>query len=80
MRLDYSQGFEQVTLIIADTGNHRIRQLQYNAYIFGTVNRYCWVSCLSGLCGNNTLSATLNHFKATPYSGKYFELFAMIFC
>jgi hypothetical protein len=31
--------------------------------------RSCVVRCLSGLCGNNTLSETDYHFRATPSAG-----------
>jgi hypothetical protein len=57
-------GVETTVIVIADTGNHRIRRIDY---VRSTGS--CIVSCLSGLCGNNTLSFTQYSTKATPYSG-----------
>lgn len=57
-------GVETTVIVIADTGNHRIRRIDY---IRSTGS--CIVSCFSGLCGNNTLSFTQLKTKATPYSG-----------
>ena len=55
---------ETTVIVVADTGNHRVRRIDY----VRSTNA-CRVSCLSGLCGNNTLSATAYKAKATPYSG-----------
>eukprot|EP01041_Mallomonas_annulata_P002580 gene2580-5042_t len=57
-------GVEHLIIMVADTGNHRIRQIDY---VRST--GFCQVSCFSGLCGNDTLSETLFHHKATPRSG-----------
>ena len=57
-------GVEILQIVVADTGNHRIRRLEYVR-----ATGHCFVSCLSGLCGNSTLSETKSHFKATPNSG-----------
>jgi len=57
-------GYDTIIVVVADTGNHRIRKI---VYIPALGN--CLVSCLSGLCGNNTLSATLYKSKASPNSG-----------
>lgn len=57
---------ETVVIIVADTSNHRIRRIDY---VRTGNNKKCMVTCLSGLCGNNTLSATLMASKATPLSG-----------
>jgi hypothetical protein len=51
-------------IIIADTGNHRLRRIDYVA-----ATGYCMVSCFAGLCGNNTLSETTYKVKAPPSSG-----------
>lgn len=42
-------------IVVADTGNHRIRMIEYNHTDPG---KSCHVRCFSGLCGNNTLSRT----------------------
>ena len=57
-------GFETTVVVIADTGNHRIRRINYVRH-----TGECEVVCLSGLCGNNTLSFTQYSTKATPYTG-----------
>ena len=57
-------GLETTVIVVADTGNHRIRRIDY---VRSTSK--CTVSCLSGLCGNNSISATTFKTKATPYSG-----------
>ena len=62
VRYDTNSGF--VFIVVADTGNHRIREIIYNPITFE-----CNVRCFSGLCGNNTQSATLLHTKASPFSG-----------
>ena len=59
-------GVETVVILVADTNNHRIRRIDY---IRSGANKKCNVICLSGLCGNNTLSATLMKTRATPLSG-----------
>ncbi len=64
VRYSKINGKAAIVLIVADTGNHRIRQIQY---IPGT--SYCQVQCFSGLCGNNTLSYSVTSFKAPPQSG-----------
>lgn len=51
-------------IIVADTGNHRIRRIEY---VNSTGS--CTVTCLTGLCGNSTLSASLTITKATPQTG-----------
>eukprot|EP00598_Pedospumella_elongata_P012679 CAMPEP_0185006192 /NCGR_PEP_ID=MMETSP1098-20130426/83933_1 /TAXON_ID=89044 /ORGANISM="Spumella elongata, Strain CCAP 955/1" /LENGTH=2045 /DNA_ID=CAMNT_0027534327 /DNA_START=353 /DNA_END=6490 /DNA_ORIENTATION=+ len=51
-------------VIVADTGNHRIRRIEYNE-----ATKRCWVSCLTGLCGNNSLSATEFQTRAEPLTG-----------
>jgi hypothetical protein len=54
-----------VNIVVADTGNHRIRKIVYNL-----VTHACTVACLSGLCGNSTLSETLlQSGKSSPNSG-----------
>ena len=51
-------------ILVADTGNHRIRRIDY---VEST--QACTVRCLTGLCGNNSLSASDFKFKATPLTG-----------
>lgn len=51
-------------IIVADTGNHKIRRILYH-----NETKTCTVECLTGLCGNNTLSASLSKTKATPKTG-----------
>eukprot|EP01033_Poteriospumella_lacustris_P018958 gene18958-13675_t len=51
-------------IIVADTGNHKIRRILYH-----NETKTCTVECLTGLCGNNTLSASLSETKATPKTG-----------
>ena len=53
----------KVVIIVADTANHRIRRIDYVS------STNCRVKCLTGLCGNNTISATDYKQKASPYSG-----------
>jgi hypothetical protein len=53
-----------VIMVIADTGNHRIRLIEYHS-----PTKYCVVKCLSGLCGNNSATETLFKTRATPNSG-----------
>jgi hypothetical protein len=55
-------GVQTLILVVADTGNHRIRKIT-------VAGSSCTVSCLSGLCGNNTLSEALTTFQAPPLSG-----------
>ena len=55
---------QTILIFVADTGNHRIRKI-----LFAPSTGYCKVVCLSGLCGNNTLSAALTIQKAPPLSG-----------
>lgn len=64
VRMQEISGETIIYIAVADTGNHRIRQIAYNPS-----TKACKVSCLSGLCGNNTLSATLSKTRATPLSG-----------
>lgn len=64
VRINITDATKVVSLVVADTGNHRIRQIVYN-----TDSEECIVTCLTGLCGNNTLSATLYKTKASPNSG-----------
>ena len=52
------------TIVVADTANHRIRKIEY---IPSTGS--CEVTCLTGLCGNNTLTEVDSKFRATPISG-----------
>ena len=54
---------DTLVIFVADTGNHRIRRIEY----WNKDN--CIVRCLTGLCGNNTLSLTESQFKAFPYAG-----------
>ncbi|RYH31100.1 hypothetical protein EON65_03370 [archaeon] len=51
-------------ILVADTGNHRIRRIDYNR-----TTGDCVVRCLTGLCGNNSLSASDFKFQATPLTG-----------
>ena len=64
VRLEMINNVKTVVIIIADTGNHRIRRILYNP---STSN--CTVACHTGLCGNNYISETDYQFKATPISG-----------
>jgi hypothetical protein len=57
-------GVETMVIIVADTNNHRIRRIEYV-----NTTSFCRVSCLSGLCGNNTLSYSENKFRAYPIAG-----------
>ena len=57
-------GYETTVVVVADTGNHRIRRINYVRH-----TGECEVVCFSGLCGNNTLSFTQYSTKATPYTG-----------
>ncbi len=49
-------------IIVADTSNHRIRKITQSS-------SSCSVECLSGLCGNNTLSFSEMKSKAFPIAG-----------
>lgn len=66
------KGVNTTVIIVADTGNHRIRRLDV---VLGPAPTYaltpskCIVKCLTGLCGNNSLSASQFKQKATPYAG-----------
>lgn len=60
-------GVPSIIIAVADTGNHRIRQIEY-AFDSGGVY-FCEVTCFSGLCGNNTLAAAYTKNKASPFSG-----------
>ena len=51
-------------ILVADTGNNRIRRIDYIPD-----NNTCTVTCLTGLCGVNTLSKTLTESQATPLTG-----------
>ena len=65
-----SNGDKFALIAIADTGNHRIRQLSY--YYEDPPphsSRRCTVKCFSGLCGNNTLSESDFKSKSWPISG-----------
>lgn len=53
-----------IYLVIADVGNHRIREI---IYVPSTGS--CKTRCVSGMCGNSTLTETLSKFKASPFSG-----------
>lgn len=64
VRYETINGKFTAVIIVADTGNHRIRRIQY---VNSTGS--CVVSCLTGLCGNNSLSASLAKTKATPQTG-----------
>ena len=46
---------ERTVVLVADTGNHRVRRTDYT---LSTGN--CVVRCLTGLCGNNTLRHRLH--------------------
>lgn len=54
---------DTTVIIVADTGNHRIRRIDLSA------NGICRVRCWTGLCGNNTLSAAELEFQASPLTG-----------
>ena len=62
--IDSSTNTEVMIIVIADTSNHRIRMIRYD-----NSTNSCMVSCLSGLCGNNTLSFSENKFRAYPIAG-----------
>ena len=51
-------------IVVADTGNHRIRQIEIVESPYS-----CNVACLTGICGNDTTSFTDNKYRATPYAG-----------
>jgi len=51
-------------VVVADTGNHRLRRID-KVVSTGA----CTVKCLTGLCGNNSLSATEFQFPAFPITG-----------
>ena len=57
-------GLNTLIMVIADTGNHRIRKLEYVPQPY-----YCQVSCFSGLCGNDSTSKTDFKYQASPYAG-----------
>lgn len=60
---DWTEGQGELILIVADTGNHRLRK------IVGVGTDNVQVSCLSGRCGNGTESKTLTRNKASPQAG-----------
>lgn len=64
VRTEVLNGASISVIIVADTGNHRIRRIEYNL-----ASGACTVRCLTGLCGNNSLSAADFSFKATPLTG-----------
>lgn len=64
VRHDMVNGIWTTVILVADTGNHRIRKISYNSTM-----GLCNVNCFTGLCGNNTLSASDYKFKATPLTG-----------
>lgn len=55
---------EMLVIVVADTGNHRIRRIDLN-----TTSGSCRVKCLTGLCGNDSLSFTDSKYPALPYAG-----------
>jgi hypothetical protein len=57
-------GKEVLVIIVADTGNHAIRRIDMDS-IVGS----CEVKCLTGLCGNDSLSFTDSKYPALPYAG-----------
>ena len=63
-RHEIIDGQNVVVVLVADTGNHRIRRIVYNE-----ATNDCTVSCLTGLCGNNSLSAAEFNKPATPLTG-----------
>lgn len=67
VRYDTVNGFYTRIIVVADTGNHRIRRI--DSYLDNTLTAKCIVKCLSGLCGNDTTSFTDYHYQATPYAG-----------
>jgi len=70
---DTVNGVDVTTVLVADKGNHRIRkitlQLPKAAKNKKSSVTACRVACLTGLCGNNTLSATDAHYKSSPAAG-----------
>eukprot|EP00981_Chlorochromonas_danica_P005114 scaffold1035_cov192-Ochromonas_danica.AAC.9 len=64
VRHEMVDGIWTTVILVADTGNHRIRKISYNSTM-----GLCNVKCFTGLCGNNTLSASDFKFKATPLTG-----------
>jgi hypothetical protein len=56
-----THGINSIIIVVADTGNHRIRKVEFNPH---PITGFCYVSCLSGLCGNDTLSFTATSLKA----------------
>jgi hypothetical protein len=62
VRYDTIDGIFTKIIVVADTGNHRIRRIDVSG-------AGCRVSCLTGLCGNDTTSATDYKYRATPYAG-----------
>lgn len=64
VRHETINGAHVTVVIVADTGNHRIRRIEYIA-----ATESCVVTCLTGLCGNNSLSATQFKFPAVPLTG-----------
>jgi hypothetical protein len=63
VRMEVIAGKQTTVIIVADTGNHRIRRIDYVS------STECVVRCLTGLCGNNTLSATDSINRASPLTG-----------
>lgn len=64
VRHETINGVDVTVVIVADTGNHRIRRIEYTE-----ATGACQVTCLTGLCGNNSLSATEFKFPAVPLTG-----------
>lgn len=57
-------GVETLILVVADTGNSRVRRIDI---VLST--GLCTVRCLTGLCGNDTLSFTDSKYPVLPYAG-----------
>lgn len=64
VRHEWIEGKYITVILVADTGNHRIRRIEYNS-----TTAACHVRCLTGLCGNNTLSASGIDSPAAPLTG-----------
>lgn len=66
VRHEVINGHLITVVIVADTGNHRIRRIEYNSIANPPT---CVVTCNTGLCGNNYISETDYEFPAVPLTG-----------